>query len=102
MFSVLSCRNNSSVKYCTELRSGEQGAGLDLHKASVGIWLPGGREKQGAIEFTLLIVNSTGGSTLNYWDGAMVGLGMLPARSATEEIPPLSSFVRAERTGLGS
>lgn len=51
------------------------------------------RGKQGAIEFTLLIVNSTGGSTLNYWDGAMVGLGMLPACSVTEEIPPFSGFV---------
>jgi len=52
-----------------------------------------GRGKQGAIEFTLLIVNSTGGSTLNYWDGVVVGLGMLPAHSVTEEIPLFSSFV---------
>lgn len=72
---------------------GSRGAGLDLHKASVGIWLPEGQGKQGAIEFTLLMVNSTGGSTLNYWDGAVVGLGMLPAHSVTEQIPPFSSFV---------
>lgn len=38
---------------------------------------------------------------LNYWDGAVVGLGMLPARSVTEQIPPFSSFVCAKRTGLG-
>lgn len=94
MFSVVSWRNNASIKYCTELKEwGAGGLGWICIRSVEEFGCQWGRGKQGAIEFTLLIVNSTGGSTLNYWDGAMVGLGILPTCSATEEIPPFSGFV---------